>query len=635
MMSDQEKSTNIHLSRLLITGSIHEHTPICVLSEIADAHGLKYDRREHKSYAFAHDLITLITNSDIISVSPIDNIKNITELQYIARFINKNVQWTGSKLSIAYHFMTQFMGNDDPLIKIPLDFHVGLQTPDNLQSINACILYKICTYFKVNINHLTTIDQMAFCVRMLRTPLDSLTRRTESFIKRDANRIDLINILALSPFEINDPNPSIPEGNIDYSITPKCDTSHEILSILHNSLNDIRFLQNKIDPVTDAGSIALAGMNFNIDISKSQCPIKEYITLKSMGRNDYVPIDNWFKYWYQKNFNLFDLSISFNPLFPSAFFQNNQLNSICINEGYTPNDVANDGPYELLQLAYISETFYYGEIPTMKNVQTPINLDNISDIPYGQLLCFGIRELQLLPISMTELIELFTTNQNFSSPFRYDSIFSTFAINKLKNIVRNPISPSPKIPLSLETMQIKSRLYEIITRIELVLKNTDDPTRQLSFTYRNASPDTKQLIRNTLTKLLHIGMYMRGWDGISNYPVVKAPVPPEREHQIAIDITKSISEYESSCRSLGKIGNQINSLPLVIYKDNQYQLSNNISDGLTISDRISIVKDGDQTNNIASCIRLSSNWLCASAHKYIIAIGMPIPFDIFNLRHIS
>jgi hypothetical protein len=632
MNNKQMRATSRQLSRLSITGHVYEHTPMCVLIEIADAHGIKYDQQDYNKPNFSHHLLASIHQT---TVPCIGEIKEMSEWQYVARFVNKYSQWPQSKLIQAYNFLLEFMNNDDPLNKIPPDFIYGLQTPNNPKSVNACILYKTCIHHRLNINARTTIDQMAYAVKLLRDDSESVIRRAKAFIERDAKRIDLINVLMLSPHEIQDPDPVIINRSVDYEILPKVETNYDHLVVLHQSLNDLRSLQQKIDPTTDSGCIALAAINYSIDISKSMCPMREYKILRIAGRNEYKPVDPWMQYWYQYNPLLFDLSVTFNPLFPASFYDANRLIAMVQNEGYTSQEISNEDPYELLQLAYVAETFYQGEMPNMKSKQTPISLDNINDVPYGQLLCFGQLDSPLRPISIGELTDLFNANQNFSSPFNSNTVFTPIAINKLKLIAQSPSGPIPSRPLSSETIQARSQLLEAITGVELLFRNNDEPTRQFAFSYRNSDPGTKQAIRTALNHLLNAGMYMRGWSGKGEYPVIKAPVPPEREPEVAINVTNSIAEYESSCRSLGRLGTQLNSLPLVTYKDGQYQTSNDSSNGLTIGERIDIVKQGDQCGNINSCIRLSSNWICASAHKYITSLGIPPPFDIFNLRHIS
>jgi hypothetical protein len=618
------------LSRLLITGHVHEHVPMCVLMEIADAHGITYSNKDPEKPKFAHHLLASIHQTNIPTMS---EAKTLTEWQYVVRFINKYSPWPQSKLVVAYNFIIEFMNNGDPLSKIPANFIYGLQTPDNPCNVNACVLYKTCVYHRLNTNSRTTIEQMARAVRMLRDETESIIRRAEFFIKRDAKRTDLINILMLSPHEVQDPEPAIIEIAPDYNALPELEISYDLLTRIHQSLTNIQTLQKKIDPTSSDGAVALAAINYNIDISKSMDSIREYRILRINGRDTYQPVDKWMKYWYQKNPTIFDLSVTFNPLFPTQFYNNRQLEAMVTHAGYTNADVSNTESYELLQLAYVAETFYLGEMPNMRSSKTSIDLDDVPDIPYGQLLCFGQMDAPLKPISVSELIDLFNANQNFSSPFHHDAVFTTTAINKLKLILQSPSGPIPSMMLSPETIRIRARLLEVITGIELMSYHGDEPTRQLISSYRNVDPGTKQTIRQALNQLLNAGMYMRGWSGSGAYPVSYAP--PNDDVTTAMNVTNAISQYESTLRSLGKLGLQINNLPLVAYKDGQYQVSTDDHNGFTIGDRVAIVKQGKGTGNVASCIRLSSNWICSSTHKYILSLGFPAPFDIFSLREIS
>lgn len=619
----------VSLSRLDITGPLYDYTPLCVLIEIADAHGIVYYHNDLDRGGFAKQLIQSINETPVPEIEE----NKLEDRKYIARFVNKYIQWPPSKLLSAYQFLSQFRTTEDPLSLLPNPFISGAQTPALIDSINACILYKICIQHQLHISYHTSINQMANAVQMLRTPSDSIFRRAKTFLERDARRADLINILLLSPYEIKDPEPVLNTTENDFNSYHKVICSYEFLQRLHTSLYNIKVLQERMDPSTDSGAIALAAVNYLIDISRAREPLIEYKLLKISGRTYYTPADPWMAYWYERNPVLFDLSVIYNPTFPIEYYPN--LDTLVRNQGFTDEDISRSTHYELLQLAYVTETFYLGSMPNMKSKYTAIELDAVDEVPYGELLCYGSMEGPFQPVTMNELIHLFNANQNFTNPFADDSIFSPTSLNKLKLIAKSSNGPYHK-SLSLSSLEIRNRLYEIIVEIEIILKANDEPTRTFIFAYRSSSSDTKQVIIKTFTELLHLGMYMRGWLGTAHeFPILKAPVPPEKEPEIALNITKSISEYERLCRTLGKIGLQLNNLPLVKYRDGHYQVSIHTSDGLTIQDRINIIKQGETSTNIASCIRLSSNWICTTAHKYLTALGQPPPFDIFNLRHIS
>ena len=89
------------LSRLLITGKIDISTPLCIVSEIADAHGINYNEDEFKNEQYIQELIEAINcNETILIEFPINNIDH---WGHLARFINKSVLWPQNLLVDAYN----------------------------------------------------------------------------------------------------------------------------------------------------------------------------------------------------------------------------------------------------------------------------------------------------------------------------------------------------------------------------------------------------------------------------------------------------------------------------------------------------------------------------------------------------
>jgi len=103
---------------------------------------------------------------------------------------------------------------------------------------------------------------------------------------------------------------------------------------------------------------------------------------------------------------------------------------------------------------------------------------------------------------------------------------------------------------------------------------------------------------------------------------------------VDIKVTSSIQRFETLCSNLNHIGILIRNLPLLRYQG-VFNPSRSERDGLTIDDRLRIVKEGNNTGNMASCIRMTSNWLAASAYRYWVLIGEPAPFTVEELREIS
>lgn len=613
------------LSRLLITGNINYDTPLCIITEIADAHGINYNIEEFDNKQYILELIDIINSDETVSINlPVES---IDDWEYLARFINKSESWSQNLLIDAYKYLLSFMKNDNLIDNIPENFIVGVQTPKNIYSTNPCILYKICKNFNISITSKTTINQLYQAVYYIKSDKTLLINKCMSLVHK-CDKSSLINLLITN--KLDDDNNSSDE--INYNNLPNQLTTYDDLLKLENRISDTTYLKLMIPPKTNEGAIILAAINYYIDISKSKSPIDEYVELQHNGLN-YKPVDKWFKYWYEKNRDLFDLKKTFNPLFSNKLYNRDLLLILANNYGYNINDKnRQSNPYEFLQLEYTSETFYNGLLPLTKKEATIIDLDDFSDIPYGQLLSYGQIDVSLNPITISELIDLFTANQNFTSPFGSEKMFTRTSIKKLKNILLYPHGTEYNIKIDVSTLLIRKKLFDLITEIELT---NDDASKMLVSIYKNGNYSTKKYIENLLNILLIFGMNMRGWMGKGDYPIREAPVPYDKKVTVALNVTQSIAKYKEERDKNKSIGDIIDKLPLVKYRDGEYLVSKNKNDGFTIGERIEIVIKGKDNPTIYSCIRMSSNWVCSSVHKYSLILGLPAPFDIFKLRHIS
>lgn len=57
-------------------------------------------------------------------------------------------------------------------------------------------------------------------------------------------------------------------------------------------------------------------------------------------------------------------------------------------------------------------------------------------------------------------------------------------------------------------------------------------------------------------------------------------------------------------------------------------------EGLTIGERLRIVKLGDDHSDVSSCMRMSSKWICSTAYKMLVVFGVDPGFDIKKLTAI-
>ena len=162
-----------------------------------------------------------------------------------------------------------------------------------------------------------------------------------------------------------------------------------------------------------------------------------------------------------------------------------------------------------------------------------------------------------------------------------------------------------------------------------MLNSEQDPAIQLILINRTQ----KDTIVEVLQLILEAGMYMRGWSGPPmEYRLEDCIVEVNQTNTISLRVTQALARLENRVNELGELGTQIMNLPLFKHNDGRYVRSTESADGATIGERIDIIK---RNTSIKSCIRMSSNWLCSSAHKYILLISGREVFTLTRLRYIS
>lgn len=598
---------------------ITPNTPKCVLTTIANAHGYVYKEKFLLRYLL--DCQTKYNDNSQYYLSNID-FHSIT-LPEFARFVNNTINWKKNNLIIAYQYLKHLLESNDTLSVINTQtINFGMQTNELCYSLNPCILYKICLENLLPINKDTTMTEMETMVNILLKYSKFDNNKIQNIVSVKLNtdkdfKQKLIKLL----IETHN-NLSVSTNNLNNTIT------HDNLENMHNVLNNVKFLQSMINPTTNEGAIALVAINYRIDISKSCNVIEEFKLLKNNGIESYIPYDDNMKYWYNLNKNIYNLDKTYNPLFSPKYYDYQSIINMAITEGYSNEEIKNNDPYELMQLAYIADTFYDGRFPNIKKNETIYYL-NIEDLEDGELICYGRIDEELFPITIEELIAGFKCYRNYTSPFRNGEVISKLAISKLKQILTHNTDNYKE-----EIITLRKELYNLILVIESEMKIEDEITKSLIHNYYSATMETKTAIHEMFTDMLEMGMYMRGWSGEGAFPIENAVYSVDEQEDVLIRVARSIAKYERQGKRLGKIGNQINNLPLIEYRDGQYLISTNKNQGYTIAERIEIIKDGKDSDNINSCIRISSNWICATAHKYMNILGLNPPFDIFNLRKI-
>lgn len=400
-------------------------------------------------------------------------------------------------------------------------------------------------------------------------------------------------------------------------------TKDELILYLRIKQMSAVYLQDRLiqyikeDPYKAAAALKIIPQRF--DVRKYPAIIKPMIVPKILTGEQYdtsYESKEWTDYWRKKNIRVLQ---HYNPSH-IYLHDGHVISDYLLAEGYSKEEIMHlgDGITSELNTAILCRTFYRGDYPK-RNLTCKTMYHEDPDELDGNYLLYGALYEELRPVTLEELIASFKAGKDFSiSLFEPHEMLSEKSVNKL-------------MLLYPDSQALKDAIKEV--RYNHV--SQDEALNKLAETYSLSVPTYKEKIKNIINQILYIGMYMRGWDGESEYPVIDTIVTLERTDEVELNVSTSIIKLKDLLEEVPDLNPIITSLPLVRHKGGHYVKSININDGLTIMERINIVQTGNTSEDEASCIRLSSNWICSSAHMYLVKIGEKEPFDLASLREIS
>ena len=638
-----QHNTSINLSRLAITGAATLSTPIVVLKEIADAHAIEYDINKINQTKYLTYFVNIINTQNVNSIKQPYDMK---EYRLIGRFINKDQSMSRAQLMRCFDLLMEYT-KIEKLTEPHINFKYGIQTPDEPDKLNACVLFGICKANRIETRSDSTLDEMASNIKLLfslRNPSISHSIRTaiiDNMMYGGCEGYQLINVLSLI-------NPLLSLKFINNNITENSEIfmNHQI-EIKHDELvrvaNNIRLRNIRTKPRSPAEAVAMAAIYHKIDISEVRNPLAEF---QELTRSRYIPLDpvliNRLKQSEEHPDIIANprLNVTFNPNLPCELYDNDDLITMCLNEGYSETDTRMEEPYTILQTAYLMPTFFHGrqEVDIMNKLTTLA--DEVDELEYDNVILFLNRSENNNARVYTygELASTFASFKRFQKPDGNNEMFTMEAINKLSVLCGKDQYQNESENSFMERLELGRE----IDNIKLYMDDNHEQVRQFIARYEQFSSENQQKIRDFIELLLKCGMYMRGWSGEGPYllTAISTNVPADEQPNIELRVTQSIGDLESCFEEMnlfdGDFGNLAKELPLMFYnsRNNELLPSTNEEEGLTIYDRINIVKGGDD-GSIQSCIRMSSNRFISSAYYYMKLMSMPITFNIADLDHIQ
>ena len=661
--------TKFLLSNLNIVGSIDQNTPYVVLKECFP--GI-IDENRNMCISQIRDYI----NSNPAFSSEIILPLSDDGFPVLAKFINENVNWTKNSLYIVFDRLQKFMlpidqVNQHYYCDLLENLKIGKPTPQEPERLSICCIYRICKLHNLKTSFYTTVKQMEIMVKFLHKNPQFLRNKIQeecqilnsrhlvhllSFVlieNDDQSNYENVNMLIPNEIETSDSRES--EVSIETSDSLESDSfdlknsdniRYDNLVECFNNFDNKSYLQKRIQPNTEIEACVLAALNYRYDLTSAKYPIYEYQQL-NLCESTYIPSDPNMIEKFRDDEYSYRIDYTFNPHLPRTFYTDVILKDLAIEEGFVNEDFRRDDPYELLQYACLSKTFYHGKYPTIINSETPILYESVKELDSAVCICYGVKNESLIAFTYIELAKYFDTECNFLNPCPTSLISHNSITNTNNSSSRNmtelfelrSIRKLKKLCKYIRCTTIndgREILYETIMKIEVFLEEKGLYGLQLLRTYQKSQYQEKIIFEKIFNSLFELCMYMRGWIGYGEYPITDAPV--DNQNDVDLRVTEAMIKFEQICTETPKteeISKMILDLPLLRYRDNTFSAISDENQGCTIGERIKLVKQGENIDVIISCIRISSNLLAASYYRYCDILGLPTPFEIKDLRSIQ
>ena len=611
----------IDANRYHITLFAESNSPACVIMEIAESMMFKVDKRlisdEYISalwLGIERGLNDSYANKISLDDKTDEPIQDMDNLSNVAAMVNsENCNWSIPVLNKSFKHLMQFYKKSVP-INPDRDFIVGRKTPNNPYSYDACMLYKLCLYFKIETNRYSTMEDMATTIKYYLTPKEELIKDwygTPVHLKGNGKR-------------------DIWDGNVSTLKKSYINTL--------GSKNVKDWLMKTYEPNNHSEAIMFAKNNYNINIFYAHSPVDEYKWIRSLDDiSNYTPKDDKLTSLYNRDPSWFDTDTAWiEPLL--NIYSKSKLHSFAINEGFSHRDDLKEA-YESLMDLGDKNHIYLGIHPALhtdcKVYETIIgkeDVTNINSIEDDIILTIGktTKNNEMYLTTIGELYGLFDINHSFSLPHSPIYYFNSISIKKLKIICSNVCGSTKK-------KMIMNKMNVIIEYIEKFMNEVDCHIDRI----KKLNNEDQNCIKSFINGIIHLSYYMRGWKVGDNKecPLSSEMTQTTRDgfDDIEANYTLQSIENEELYNSFPEeIKDIIDGIALMIKTDvdgvTKFVQSSSNEIGRTIMDRLNIIRNNENDN---SCIRLSSNYLLYSCWYYMKSVFDEEPFNVDQVGYIT
>lgn len=592
--------------------------PLCVLNEWIQTLGTSLPQLQGSIYQF------IIDNNTKLSC------KKDTDFAYLAQFINPSItSWKKNTLLQVWDRIKLTLEDKSQLIScvekaIP-SLKAGMPTPDSMDTLPLSLLFAYCLEKNIYIPAQVTPDKLVHYITLAYFSKDiqpGMSKALSTLIQ--ASPMHWINAWNFLMDRYQEP------------VFFSSNLQKDIHECYYEKWQSKLYAIERYEPTTQIDAILCSAMHFGIDISHSQFPIKEYTSLvlsikehthrpriEIWGNIQYThPVDIRLEKWILSNPNALSLSSYYNPIFPLEIYPQDKQQHLAIVEGKNANlETMHMLVDEFLLSQSYSSTFRLGMPFEPLNELTPIKRDSIYEVDSKQIICYGSFSTGWTVYTWDEFFEFFSAVRDFKNPSDSTKLIDEIALYKLKLLSQTH---------SIELFHLMEQLKEEKKTASL------QGSQFIAHFYKQDKFHRESIIRQ-LWALIYLCMTMRcEWDGL----------PPDSLE--SLDIQKYFTLKEYPVKDQSRIDYLVShwmsffydhlktpnilDLPLQNYLDGQFLTSKEIDQGLTIGQRLDIIREN---KTIYACLRVSSNWLLSTSYFYLTKLGVDMPFELHQMQRIS
>jgi len=587
---------NFSLNRYAIIGNIDYNTPLCVIEEIMKCLGQEITIEDIQ---IQHNIIIDFIKKENKNIVIKDDY-TLDELNDISTFISqKETSWDKQNLLKAFDHIVNYNNI------IPESFIYGPKTNNNPLSYDVTMLYSFCIDNGIRTNYTDTLNELAAYVRLSFAKrhilLDSLVTKISNI-----DTFGLINILKESKY-----------GEKEEFV---------FSDISRNSIDKIKNLDKPFirSVITNEEAIVYAAKNYNLDITESSSPAREFVEITKSS--NYKPIlqDN-----FQSNYKINPLYYDLTKFWKSrliSLYDDKTIMMLLSSECVNYKDISD--PKQFLYELTLTKNIYHGIIPDSKTTETYIYKTPLYEVNPKHMISYGILDTkEVIVLTPEEITNFLKIHKEFRDFINEGEILGERIIKKLILICKS-------FPHEQKFTDLLNTIRDTKTFGNLM----NSKMKELISYIKNCDKLTKDSIDSMFFNMFKLGMSMRGWEPEKDYPLSRTQCEnyainyDEIENRVSDKIKLVIDDINSMSDTTKMI---IKSLPLIKLneKDKSYYRNTNSDEGISFYDRLILISS--KPESIYSCLRLSSNYIVSTAQYYNVLINGSSYIDITKLDFIQ